>query len=578
MTGDSGVVTMMFAVCASLMFGAMCTALDLIDYEMTQARMQMALDVATISAGVDLAHYADAAGKDSSAWKADARAFYNGNMPKGYLGLTMPDANFKATITGAAATGQTIQLSASGSIPLLAPVFFASNPTDGSGDSGSGSPSTPDTSTVAAGNTAFRLPQSTLELALVLDNTGSMADYASADHSQGTKIAGLRSAANTLVSSILGQSGNRSYVGLVPFTTVVNVGSSLSASGSWLTPAASDSNSYNSAGISSQYQPSGTGSGWAGCPVEPRIGSAKKLYPKAYAPADSPGFTPFYYNVPPQGFKITNYDNKTNCAVTSVSSVLNVPLTYQTNGSTSFCGTATATPIYNAWGQPAPSGSTAPATTTWDQNGSASSRPCSIRPMQFLTQDVNTLNTAIDQMQANGSTIIPVGLLWGWRMVSSAWSPQVSGSNGWVSNDANLPRPEATTQGLQRVVIVLTDGENDPGTANGIMPSPSFNGLSGVGNSTLTAPTGGPTNGSMTSVSDINTFQLSVCNAMKNDGIVIYSITFGTYGTDSASTQAQQTMQNCASPGNYYHAPTNAALASIFQQIAGNLGILRLTR
>jgi len=131
---------------------------------------------------------------------------------------------------------------------------------------------------------------------------------------------------------------------------------------------------------------------------------------------------------------------------------------------------------------------------------------------------------------------------------------------------------------LQRVVIVLTDGENDPGTANGIMPSPSFNGLSGVGNSTLTAPTGGPTNGSMTSVSDINTFQLSVCNAMKNEGITIYSITFGTYGTDSASKQAQQTMQSCASPGNYYHAPTNAALTSIFQQIAGNLGILRLTR
>ncbi|WP_236873648.1 MULTISPECIES: VWA domain-containing protein [Burkholderiaceae] len=581
MTGDSGVVTMMFAVCASLMFGAMCTALDLIDYEMTQARMQMALDVATISAGVDLAHYADPAGKDSSAWKADARAFYNGNMPKGYLGLTMPDANFKAAVSGAPATGQTIQLTAAGSIPLLAPYFFGNAAGSGSSGtgSGSGSSNTPTTSTVSAANSAFRLPQSTLELALVLDNTGSMADYASTDQSQGTKIAGLRSAANTLVASVLGQSGNRSYVGLVPFTTMVNVGSSLSASGSWLTPAASDKNSYNSAGISSKYQSSGTGSGWAGCPVEPRVGSAKQLFPKAYAPADSPGFTPFYYNVPPQGFKITNYDSsKTKCAVTSVNSVLNVPLTYQTNGSASYCGTVSATPVYNAWGQPVATGSTLPATTTWDQNGTSGSRPCSIQPMQFLTQDINTLNSAINQMQANGSTIIPTGLLWGWRMVSSAWSPQVSGSNGWISSDANLPRPEATTQGLQRVVIVLTDGENDPGTANGIMPSPSFNGLSGVGNSTLTAPTGGPTNGSMTSVSDINTFQLSVCNAMKNEGITIYSITFGTYGTDSASKQAQQTMQSCASPGNYYHAPTNAALTSIFQQIAGNLGILRLTR
>ena len=65
---------------------------------------------------------------------------------------------------------------------------------------------------------------------------------------------------------------------------------------------------------------------------------------------------------------------------------------------------------------------------------------------------------------------------------------------------------------------------------------------------------------------------------MKNDGITIYSITFGTYGTDTTSVQAQQMMENCASPGNYYHAPTNASLLAIFQQIAGNLGVLRLTQ
>jgi hypothetical protein len=37
-------------------------------------------------------------------------------------------------------------------------------------------------------------------------------------------------------------------------------------------------------------------------------------------------------------------------------------------------------------------------------------------------------------------------------------------------------------------------------------------------------------------------------------------------------------MQSCASPGDYYHAPTNATLDAIFQQIAGNLGVLRLTQ
>ncbi|WP_243672036.1 hypothetical protein [Paraburkholderia kirstenboschensis] len=211
----------------------------------------------------------------------------------------------------------------------------------------------------------------------------------------------------------------------------------------------------------------------------------------------------------------------------------------------------------------------------YDQNGNVngSGSPCSIAPVKFLTKDPTTLTTAIGNMQAAGSTMIPTGLLWGWRMLSSDWSSSVSNGNGWVSTDKTLPRPE-TTQGLQRVAIVLTDGQNDPGSANGIMPAPSFNGLTGVGSSLLKAPTvtrddgTSLSNGSTTSVTDINAFQLAVCTAMKNDGIIIYAITFG---SDASSSVAQTTMRGCASPGNYYHAPTNATLDAIFQQIAATL-------
>jgi hypothetical protein len=179
-------------------------------------------------------------------------------------------------------------------------------------------------------------------------------------------------------------------------------------------------------------------------------------------------------------------------------------------------------------------------------------------------------------MVASGSTLIPTGILWGWRMLSSDWSNSKANGNGWISSDNTLPRPE-TTQGLQRVAIILTDGENDPGGTTGVMPPPYFNQLSGVGNASLKSSALG-LNGSMASPDDINTFQLGVCSAMKQSGITIYAITFGTYGTDSTSISAQQTMQNCASSGNYYHAPDNATLNQIFQQIAGNLGVLRLTQ
>jgi Flp pilus assembly protein TadG len=585
LTGDEGAVTMILAICGSLMIGTMCTALDTIHYETTQARMQMALDVATLSAGADLAH----TDLSVAQWQKDARAYYNTNMPAGYMSLTMPDANFSATVTGTPATGQTIKLSASGSMPLLAPIFFGNN-SGGSGGSGSGSGSnSPDVATVSASNTALRIPQSTLELALVLDNTGSMSDYASSDKTQGTKIQGLRTAAANLVSNIFSMTTNDSYIGLVPFTTMVNVGSALSPAGSWLT---SSFSAYNAKNLSMTPNSKYSGSGWGGCAVEPRDAGGN-MYPQAYAPKDVPGFRPFYYNVPPvtntpnPGFKITSYNVTTNkgktvCTVASTNTVTGVPLTYQTKGSVTYCGGGDSNAIYDSWGQP----STTNATTTIDQNGNTnggSNGPCAIAPALFLTKSSSTLTTAINNMQANGSTLIPTGLLWGWRMLSSSWSNSLSNGNGWISTNSALPLPE-TTQNLQRVAIVLTDGENDPGSASGIMPPPSFNGLSGVGNSVLKAPTvyrpdgSQMTNGSMSSVDDINSFQLAVCTAMKNSGITIYAITFGTYGTDTASVAAQQTMQSCASPGNYYHAPTNQDLNTIFQQIAGNLGVLRLTQ
>jgi Flp pilus assembly protein TadG len=595
LAGDEGAVTMVFAVCASLMIGSMCMAIDSIHYEMTQARMQMALDVATLSAGADLAHYDTTNSADLAKWQADARAYYDVNMPSGYMALNLPNANFSATVAGAPATGQTINLSAKGTMPLIAPVFFGRNTVDsGTGNGGSnGNQSTPDNATVSASNSALRLPKSTLELVMVLDNTGSMSDYASStNHSQGTKITGLRTAAQNLVNNLFSVSGNDSYIGLVPFTTMVNVKNALKSTGKWM----SGTFAYNSQHMSmttNQYR----NSGWGGCAVEPRD-AQNYLHADAYVPASAPGFTPFYYNVPKNGFSVYSYTTstskstgKTTCTISNTPTVtVGAPLTYLKSGSiTTSCGTTfsgnTPPAIYDQWY----TNTSSTTTTTYDQNGNTNygtNGPCNIAPALFLSKDKSALTTAISNMQAAGSTLIPTGLLWGWRMLDSDWSDNKAGSgNGWISTDTSLPRLE-TTQALQRVVIVLSDGENDPGGATGIMPPQAFNGLSGVGNADLKAYgvrrtdgsllTSTTQPGSMGSVTDLNAFQLAVCTAMKDQGITIYSITFGDYGDDP--NNAQGTMQSCASPGKYYHAPSNATLNQIFQQIAGNLGVLRLTQ
>jgi hypothetical protein len=579
--GDEGALTMVFAMCASLMVGAMCTAIDSIHYEMTQARMQMALDVATLSAGANLAHFDTTKSADVTSWQADARSYYNVNMPAGYMDLNLPDANFSAQVTGAPATGQTIQLSAKGTMPLIAPLIWAKNTNQsGSGSGGNQNPASPETSTISASNTALRLPKSTLELVMVLDNSTSMNQAASSTDSKTKKIDGLKTAATNLVSSLFASTTSDSYIGLVPFTTMVNVGSVLpSTNTKWIN---ADFSHYNATGTKM--------SAWRGCPVEPRDASGN-MYVKAYAPKDSPGFTPWYWNVPPAGFTVQNYtktyDKRGNvissCNPKTPTIVKGVPLVVQSDGGTTYCQTSNSGNIYNWWGQPDGTGAW---TYSYDQNYNTTrsynnttyaTGPCEIAAAQFLSKDSSALTTSIQAMNPNGNTVIPTGLLWGWRMLSSDWSKNVAGtSNGFISSDPSLPRPE-TTQGLQRVAIVLTDGENAFGNTKGVLAPPWFNGLSGVGDNTLKVP-GVLSNGNMTSIDDINTFQVAVCTAMKQSGIIIYAITFGTYGTDQDSKNAQTTMQSCASPGNYYHAPTSTTLNQIFQQIAGNLGVLRLTQ
>jgi Flp pilus assembly protein TadG len=606
--GDRGAITIMFALCASMMVGAMCTALDAISYEMTQTRLQSALDVATLSAGADLSHYASTTGASLTQWQADAKAYFDANMPTNYFNFTLAAPKFAASVSGTPAAGQTINLSATGTMPLLAPIIFGTAAA-GNGSPSSSSPVPGDTEPVSASNSAIRIPQSLLELVMVLDNTGSMADAASTT-SSGSKIAGLRTAATSLVNDLLGQSSTTSYVGLVPFANMVSVKGSLPPDGLWLTP----SFAYNPNNVSMTSSDS-THPGWGGCPVEPHD-SAGNVYPLAYSPAATSKFTPFFYNAPQSGLTIdsfkssSNYVNSKNtCSAPSTSTVVkSVPFSI-----------ATSSALAN-WCTGSPQGQGVPAEvdqvagqsqTVITQNYNCvatTSGTTGIQPVTFLTTNQTTLTTAIGKMTPGGSTIIPLGLLWGWRMLSSSWSNSVLSQNaqtsgtpglatsGWISSDPTLPKPEAT-QGLQRVLVVLTDGQNQIGGSGQFINDLYFNGLSGVASRTLSAPTVTRSDGSSLSnglmdsselhggnpfasggsgwPDDVNTFQQAVCTAIKNDNVTIFAITFG---TDASSSSAQQNMLNCASPGDYYHAPDGPTLTGIFQEIAGRLGALRLTQ
>jgi hypothetical protein len=71
----------------------------------------------------------------------------------------------------------------------------------------------------------------------------------------------------------------------------------------------------------------------------------------------------------------------------------------------------------------------------------------------------------------------------------------------------------------------------------------------------------------------LDTRMLDMCEAMKAQDIIMYTITFG--GTPDSGTQ--QLYRDCATEEDmYYHAPTNSQLQQVFVTIADELTKLRI--
>ena len=163
--------------------------------------------------------------------------------------------------------------------------------------------------------------------------------------------------------------------------------------------------------------------------------------------------------------------------------------------------------------------------TTDYRNRTAS---CYIESLLPLSQERRSILDKINRMQATGYTYIPIGMAWGWRVLSSN-EPLTEGV------------PENNTD-TSKVMVVMTDGANT---------------IQRYENRSVFDP-------------DVRTTQL--CNKIKQAGITVYTITFG-----NLSTYTRNLMKNCATDVNhYFHAPTPPALAQVFGQIGVALSKVRL--
>ena len=179
---------------------------------------------------------------------------------------------------------------------------------------------------------------------------------------------------------------------------------------------------------------------------------------------------------------------------------------------------------------------------------------CTLQPMIRLTTDTASVKSAINNMTAVGETNIPMGLVWGWHTLSPN-APLADGSS-------------YTTPHLKKIVILMTDGENtnyDSGDSN----ASHYSGIGFVWQH-LTAMTETMNFTQRTSAMDGRLAQL--CTNMKAKGIVIYTIRV------EVNSGPSTLLQDCAtSPDKFFDVVNVSALGAAFDAIAADITNLRIS-
>ena len=181
-----------------------------------------------------------------------------------------------------------------------------------------------------------------------------------------------------------------------------------------------------------------------------------------------------------------------------------------------------------------------------------------------LTNQKSEVDDAIEEMQAwhRGGTTSNLGLVWGWRTISPRW-------RGWWDNS---PRPvDYDDELIKKVAIVLTDGENqffDYDNNDDYVSD-----YTGYGRVEDFIP--GATN-ERDGLDTLDGKFADVCAAMKREGIILYTITFG---GGASSIRIRTLFEACASdPGNFFHAPSANDLRDAFRSIGQELSNLRIVK
>jgi Flp pilus assembly protein TadG len=494
-----GGVALPFALTALPLTVMSVAAVDFHRADMIKAGLQDALDASTLTVGRSTATSQSAVQTmGDSSLKANMQAY--------------PDA--RLTGDSFVLNGSTVQATATmAATPLMAGVF------------GGDLQITATSQVVRAVNK--------LEVALVLDNTGSMA---------GTKISLLKTAASNFVDTLAAAAArstdpNAVRIALAPFSMTVNVGSTYQAA-SWMdTNAVSPINDQifsSHANRFTLFQQMGVA--WGGC-VESRQSpyDVQDTAPTASTPATL--FTPYFAPDEPGNSGtswngMTWYNNYLSDVTTST--------TWSTRqGYVAKYNTKTFVNSGNN------------GTTGYKYGPNAG---CALAPIARLTTNWTALKTAINGMTAVGDTNIPMGLMWGWHLVSP---------NAPFADGLAYGTPKTT-----KIVVMMTDGQNQ-NTSNSNSNASFYSGDGYIWQNRLGIASG--TSAQRQAALDAK--ETLVCTNMKAQGIVIYTVRVNVADTNYG------VIKGCASsPDKFYDVQDATQLNAVFNAIAGAIQNLRIAQ
>lgn len=387
---------------------------------------------------------------------------------------------------------------------------------------------------VGAEATVFR-SNNRLEIALVIDNTGSMGG--------GGKLRAAQDAATGLVAR-LAAAADRSTeadavrISLVPFSMTVRVGAQY-RNASWMDRSA---NAYGN----SQLFAGGADRlslfnrldvDWAGC-VESRP------YPydtRDTAPTGSDRNTLFVHYFAPDEPDVHDYDDDWTWRRYDVDNNYVDDGLSDSSTNKNWSLRSRRTQKYD--------------NTPDLRYGRGPNRGCSLEPITRLTTDYDEIIESIDDMVATGNTNIPMGLMWGWHTLS----PNAPFADG---------RPYGE-QRLTKIAILMTDGDNVNSTYDNPNNS-TYAGVGYIGQGRL----GVGTNSSGAERRDAMDARLAeLCRNMQSEDILIYTVGVG------VDSRTQTLLRQCASSeDNFFNVSGAGGIAEAFDRIAGSIENLRIAR